>query len=37
MRAALVAILFICTLCDQSVFAQLAHAQPEWYLPTGDG
>lgn len=37
MRAAFAAIVFLCIACNQSVFAQLEHAQPEWYLPTGDG
>lgn len=27
----------VCVACSVPALAQLAHAQPEWYLPTGDG
>jgi proline iminopeptidase len=33
----LIAIAFFALMCAASSHAQLAHAQPEWYLPTGDG
>lgn len=36
-RAALSLIGFLCIACTRPAFAQLNHAQPEWYLPTGDG
>ena len=37
MRPVLFAIVFLFAFGQVSAFAQLAHAQPEWYLPTGDG
>lgn len=36
-KATFASILFLCLACSQSVFAQWKDAEPEWYLPTGDG
>ena len=37
MRIALLTVALVYSACTPPVFAQLAYAQPEWYLPTGDG